>query len=64
MLNICSDNGASMDTGIQCSSATPRGAHTTTCPVQKVMPGKPRHRIVEDIDETRSAECARGMVAR
>ena len=30
-LYVCYDNGAYMNTGIQRSSATPLGAHTTTC---------------------------------
>ncbi len=44
MLYICYDNGAYMNTGIQRSGATPRAAHTTTCPVGKVIPGKPQNR--------------------
>ena len=40
MLYICLDNGAYMNTGIQRSSATPKGAHTTTSPAGKVIPGK------------------------
>jgi pyruvate ferredoxin oxidoreductase beta subunit len=40
MLYICYDNGAYMNTGIQRSSATPRGADTTTSPVGSVVPGK------------------------
>jgi pyruvate ferredoxin oxidoreductase beta subunit len=40
MVYVCYDNGAYMNTGIQRSSATPRGANTTTCPVGKVIPGK------------------------
>ncbi|MFW6381235.1 MAG: thiamine pyrophosphate-dependent enzyme [Bacillota bacterium] len=39
-LYICYDNGAYMNTGIQRSSATPRGANTTTSPVGKAIPGK------------------------
>lgn len=37
---VCYDNGAYMNTGIQRSSATPRGADTTTSPVGKVSSGK------------------------
>ncbi len=37
---ICYDNEAHMNTGIQRSSATPRGAFTTTAPAGKVSPGK------------------------
>ena len=40
MLYVCYDNGAYMNTGIQRSSATPRGAYTTTSPVGKVRPGR------------------------
>lgn len=40
VLYVCYDNGAYMNTGIQRSSATPRGANTTTSPVGKVVPGK------------------------
>jgi pyruvate ferredoxin oxidoreductase beta subunit len=40
ILYICYDNGAYMNTGIQRSSATPRGAETTTSPAGKVIPGK------------------------
>jgi pyruvate ferredoxin oxidoreductase beta subunit len=39
-LYVCYDNGAYMNTGIQRSSATPFGAHTTTSPAGKVIPGK------------------------
>ncbi len=44
MLYICYDNGAYMNTGIQRSSATPFGAHTTTSPAGKVIPGKQQFR--------------------
>ncbi len=37
---VCYDNEAYMNTGIQRSSATPLGAHTTTSPAGKVIPGK------------------------
>jgi pyruvate ferredoxin oxidoreductase beta subunit len=40
MLYICYNNEAYMNTGIQRSSATPRGAHTNTAPVGKVKKGK------------------------
>lgn len=40
MVYVCYDNGAYMNTGIQRSSATPRGADTTTTPVGKLQPGK------------------------
>jgi len=44
MVYICYDNGAYMNTGIQRSSATPFGAHTTTSPAGKVIPGKMQFR--------------------
>lgn len=37
---ICYDNEAYMNTGIQRSGATPKGAFTTTAPAGKVSPGK------------------------
>jgi pyruvate ferredoxin oxidoreductase beta subunit len=37
---VCLDNEAYMNTGIQRSSATPRGASTTTSPAGTVIPGK------------------------
>lgn len=40
MLYICYDNGAYANTGIQRSSATPRGANTTTTPVGNDSSGK------------------------
>ncbi len=43
-LYVCYDNGAYMNTGIQRSSSTPRGAHTTTTPAGKVIPGKQQFR--------------------
>lgn len=44
MLYVCYDNEAYMNTGIQRSSATPKGAATTTSPAGKVVPGKTQHR--------------------
>lgn len=44
MLYICYDNNAYMNTGIQRSSATPRGAATTTSPAGSVVPGKEQNR--------------------
>jgi len=41
---VCYDNGAYMNTGIQRSSATPKGADTTTCPAGSVVQGKPQKR--------------------
>jgi len=43
-LYVCYDNGAYMNTGIQRSSATPYGAHTTTSPAGSVVPGKRQFR--------------------
>ncbi len=43
-LYICFNNEAYMNTGIQRSGATPRGAHTTTSPAGEVIPGKPQWR--------------------
>ncbi len=40
MLYICYNNEAYMNTGIQRSSATCKGAHTTTSPAGSVIPGK------------------------
>jgi len=40
MLYVCYNNEAYMNTGIQRSSATPKGAATTTAPAGKVVPGK------------------------
>jgi pyruvate ferredoxin oxidoreductase beta subunit len=44
MLYICYDNQAYMNTGIQRSGATPKGASTTTAPHGKLIPGKLRRR--------------------
>ena len=43
-LYVCTDNEGYMNTGIQRSSATPYGAHTTTSPAGKVIQGKRQHR--------------------
>lgn len=40
ILYICYNNEAYMNTGVQRSSATPRGGHTTTSPAGKVIQGK------------------------
>lgn len=40
MLYVCYNNEAYMNTGVQRSSATPKGAATTTAPAGKVIPGK------------------------
>jgi pyruvate ferredoxin oxidoreductase beta subunit len=44
MVYVCYDNGAYMNTGIQRSSATPFGAHTSTAPAGKVKQGKEQDR--------------------
>ena len=45
LVYVCYDNGAYMNTGIQRSSATPKGADTTTSPVGKAAPtGKRENR--------------------
>ncbi len=43
-LYVCYNNEAYMNTGIQRSSATPLGAHTTTSPAGSVIPGKQQMR--------------------
>ncbi len=42
-LYICYNNGAYMNTGIQRSGGTPKGASTTTSPAGKKIPGKPQY---------------------
>jgi pyruvate ferredoxin oxidoreductase beta subunit len=44
MVYVCYDNGAYMNTGIQRSSATPRGAWVTTAPVGPAQSGKQQRR--------------------
>jgi pyruvate ferredoxin oxidoreductase beta subunit len=44
MLFVCFTNEAYMNTGIQRSGATPRGANTTTSPVGEVLQGKTQWR--------------------
>jgi pyruvate ferredoxin oxidoreductase beta subunit len=44
MVYVCYDNGAYMNTGIQRSSATPRGAWATTAEVGKAQQGKQQKR--------------------
>jgi len=44
MVYVCYDNGAYMNTGIQRSSATPRGAWATTAEVGKAQAGKMQRR--------------------
>lgn len=44
LLYVCYDNEAYMNTNIQRSSATPKGANTTTSPAGRVIPGKQQFR--------------------
>jgi len=44
MVYVCYDNGAYMNTGIQRSSATPKGAWATTAEVGPAQQGKPQKR--------------------
>lgn len=44
LLYVCYDNGAYANTGVQRSSATPRGASTTTSPAGRIVPGKRERR--------------------
>jgi pyruvate ferredoxin oxidoreductase beta subunit len=44
MLYVCYNNQAYMNTGVQRSSATPLGSHTTTSPSGKVSSGKTQER--------------------
>jgi len=44
LVYVCLNNEAYMNTGIQRSGATPRGANTTTSPVGEVIPGKTQWR--------------------
>jgi pyruvate ferredoxin oxidoreductase beta subunit len=43
-LYVCLNNEAYMNTGVQRSSATLKGAHTTTTPAGSVIPGKQQNR--------------------
>ncbi|MFO8081809.1 MAG: thiamine pyrophosphate-dependent enzyme [Armatimonadota bacterium] len=43
-LYVCLNNEAYMNTGVQRSSATLKGAHTTTSPAGSVIPGKQQNR--------------------
>lgn len=44
VIYVCLNNEAYMNTGIQRSGATPRGAHTTTSPAGEVLAGKTQWR--------------------
>ena len=52
-LYVCLNNEAYMNTGVQRSSATPEGAHTTTSQAGSVLPGKTAHR--KDLTEIMAA---------
>jgi pyruvate ferredoxin oxidoreductase beta subunit len=61
MVYVCYDNGAYMNTGIQRSSATPKGAWATTAEVGKAQPGKRQRRkdltsIIADHDVAYAAQ--------
>lgn len=46
---VCLNNQAYMNTGVQRSSASPLGSHTTTSPAGKVIPGKTK--VQKDLTE-------------
>jgi pyruvate ferredoxin oxidoreductase beta subunit len=54
MVYICYDNQAYMNTGIQRSSATPKGASTTTTPTGSAMPGG-KKQIRKDLTQIMAA---------
>lgn len=64
VLYICYNNEAYMNTGVQRSSATPRGAHTTTSPAGKVIPGKlqPRKNLTEIVIAHEPAYAAQATI--
>lgn len=64
VLYICYNNEAYMNTGIQRSSATPYGAHTTTSPAGTVIPGKlqPRKNLTEIIIAHEPAYAAQATI--
>jgi pyruvate ferredoxin oxidoreductase beta subunit len=64
-LYVCTDNEGYMNTGIQRSSATPYGAHTTTTPAGAVIPGKtvPRKDIMEIMIAHNAAYAAQTTIA-
>ena len=53
ILYVCYNNEAYMNTGVQRSSATPKGADTTTAPFGKVKKGKEQYR--KDLTEIMAA---------
>ncbi|MEO0095372.1 MAG: thiamine pyrophosphate-dependent enzyme [candidate division WOR-3 bacterium] len=64
VLYVCYNNEAYMNTGIQRSSATPYGAHTTTSPAGTVIPGKlqPRKNLTEIIIAHEPAYAAQATI--
>jgi pyruvate ferredoxin oxidoreductase beta subunit len=64
MLYVCYNNEAYMNTGIQRSSATPTGAHTTTSPAGTMIPGKvqPRKNLTEIIIAHEPAYAAQASI--
>ena len=64
LLYICYNNEAYMNTGIQRSSATPYGAHTTTSPAGKIIPGKlqPRKNLTEIVIAHEPAYAAQATI--
>jgi pyruvate ferredoxin oxidoreductase beta subunit len=64
VLYVCYNNEAYMNTGIQRSSATPTGAHTTTSPAGTVIPGKlqPRKNLTEIIIAHEPAYAAQATI--
>ena len=64
LLYVCYNNEAYMNTGIQRSSATPYGAHTTTSPAGEVIPGKmqPRKNLTEIIIAHEPAYAAQATI--
>ncbi len=64
VLYICYNNEAYMNTGIQRSSATPYGAHTTTSPAGTKIPGKlqPRKNLTEIVIAHEPAYAAQATI--
>ncbi len=64
VLYLCYNNEAYMNTGIQRSSATPTGAHTTTSPAGTKIPGKlqPRKNLTEIIIAHEPAYAAQATI--
>ncbi len=64
VLYLCYNNEAYMNTGIQRSSATPIGAHTTTSPAGTKIPGKlqPRKNLTEIVIAHEPAYAAQATI--